>query len=390
MTWRECCIMEERIRFVIRALEGDSVAGLCREFGISRKTGYKFLNRYQEFGIEALRDESRKPLRNANRLAPSIEDMILSLKSEKPDWGARKLRERFIRKYPDLQPPAKSTIHAVLARNGQVRKKRGRPRYHATGTLLSQPVNPNDIWATDFKGQFRLGNGKYCYPLTVTDLASRFILGCEALESVQENPVFPIFEEIFQERGLPAAIRTDNGVPFSAPGGLFGLSKLSVWWLTLGIRLERIAPGNPQQNGCHERMHRTLKAGTTKPVATNILQQQEKFDSFVAEFNNERPHEALDMKYPAERYQSSTREYREPEIPDYPFHDRVVQVYSCGCLVLQKKKIYVSRALVGQRLGATELEDGVWKLTFLNHDLGFCDLESRKFEHGEDPFAIHV
>lgn len=389
MTWRKCCIMEERMRFVIRALEGDSVSSLCREFGISRKTGYKFLKRYQDFGIEALRDESRKPLRNANKLSVSIEEVILSLKEEKPDWGARKLRERLIRKYPDIQPPAKSTVHAVLARNGKV-KQRGRPRYHASGTLLKQPVNPNDIWATDFKGQFRLGNGRYCYPLTVSDLASRYILACESLESVQENPTFPIFEEVFQKHGLPFAIRTDNGVPFASPGGLFGLSKLSVWWLTLGIRLERIAPGNPQQNGCHERMHRTLKAATTKPAATNTLQQQEKFDSFIEEFNNERPHEALNMKYPAECYSPSTRLYKEPTSYAYPFHDFSVKVHSCGSILLCGKRIYVSCALSGQTLGVSELEDEVWKLSFLEHDLGFCDLDSKKFEPGSDPFAILV
>ena len=388
MGWRECCVMEERIRFVIQVLEGDSVASLCREYGISRKTGYKFLKRYKEFGIEALRDQNRRPLRNANKLSHSIEELILSLKTEKPDWGARKLRERFIRKYPDLKIPAKSTVHAVLARNGKV-GKRGRPRYHASGTLLKHPVNPNDTWGADFKGQFRLGNGRYCYPLTVTDLASRYILACEAFESVQEKQVFPIFEEIFQERGLPFAIRTDNGVPFATPG-LFGLSKLSVWWLTLGIRLERIAPGNPQQNGCHERMHRTLKASATKPIAQNTLQQQERFDSFIEEFNNERPHEALDMKYPVERYVRSTRPYRAPDPLTYPFHDFTVKVQDSGCVSFHGIKIYVSCALVGQTLGVSELEDDIWKVSFLEHDLGFFGLESRKFEQGGNPFAIYV
>lgn len=389
MGWRECCVMEERIRFVIRALDGGSVTSLCHEFGISRKTGYKFLKRYQDFGIEALRDESRIPLRNANKISLSVEELILGLKVEKPDWGARKLRERFIRKYPDIRTPAKSTVHAVLQRNGKV-GKRGRKRYHASGTLLSQPVNPNDIWATDFKGQFRLGNGKYCYPLTISDLASRYILACEAFESVRENQVFPVFEEIFKERGLPQAIRTDNGVPFASPQGLFGLSKLSVWWLTLGIRLERIAPGNPQQNGCHERMHRTLKASVKKPIALNSLQQQERFDSFVEEFNNERPHEALDMEYPAERYSPSIKPYKVPATFTYPFHDLTINVHDCGNASLCGRRIYISRALAGQTLGVSELEDGIWKVSFLDYDLGFCDLDSKKFEHGTDPFAIYV
>jgi len=381
--------MDERIRFVARVLEGESVSGLCREFGISRKTGHKFINRYEEFGLEALRDESRRPLRNANRVSDAIEKTLLEIKAQKPDWGARKIREIFIRRHPDVKPPAKSTVHAVLERNGRV-KKRGRARYKASGTELSTPVNPNDLWAADFKGQFQLGNQRHCYPLTLSDVASRYVLACESLESVQAKHVFAIFEGVFKDKGLPLAIRTDNGVPFATPGGLFGLSKLSVWWLSLGIKVERIKPGNPQQNGCHERMHRTLKMSATKPAAQNFLQQQEKFDRFVEEFNNERPHEALNMKFPTECYVPSKRSYQEPFPLEYPYHDFTTKVHGCGCITLKKNRIYVSRALEDQNVGITENEDGIWSLSFMNYQLGFFDFDSRKFEPADNPFAIYV
>ncbi len=381
--------MDERLCFVARVLEGESVSALCREFGISRKTGHKFINRYEQFGLEALRDESRTPLRNANKLPLKIETLLLEIKGEKPQWGARKIREIFIRRFPEIAPPAKSTVHAVLQRNGKV-AKRGRARQHATGTLLSTPQKPNDLWAADFKGQFRLGNNRYCYPLTLSDIASRYLLACEALESVKEKHLFSIFEHVFNERGLPTAIRTDNGVPFASPRGLFGLSRLSVWWLTLGIAIERIEPGNPQQNGCHERMHRTLKAGTTKPAGENLLQQQEKFDCFSQEFNTERPHEALGMKFPAECYVSSERKFRGPLPIEYPLDDVTLRVNGDGCITMQSKRVYVSTVLEGQPLGATEQEDGIWKLRFLNYNFGFFDLESRKFEQADNPFAIKL
>ncbi|MER9927552.1 integrase core domain-containing protein, partial [Mesorhizobium sp. M0048] len=219
-------------------------------------------------------------------------------KRDKPHWGARKIRELLIRKLAgDVRIPAKSTVHAVLDRHGLVSQARKRNRANkAMGTPLSQAAVPNDLWCADFKGEFKLGNGRYCYPLTVTDQASRYLLLAEALEATREAPVIEAFVRLFRERGLPLAIRSDNGVPFASPNGLYNLSKLSVWWLRLGIAIERIKPGNPQQNGRHERMHRTLKQETTRPPGMNALQQQARFDAFISEFNEERPHEALAMK----------------------------------------------------------------------------------------------
>jgi len=249
MPWKECSVMDERLRFVVKLLEGESMSYVCRELGISRKTGYKIFAfaRYKQSGSEALSDRSRRPVRYANQLPPQIEALIVALKRNKPHWGARKIRELLVRRLDqDLRIPAKSTIHAVLHRHGLV-KGIGRPHPRASGTALSSGAAPNDLWCADFKGEFKLGNGHYCYPLTVTDHASRFLLLCEARESTREDTAITAFEQLFLERGLPAAIRSDNGVPFASPNALFNLSKLSVWWLRLGIAIERIQPGHPQR-----------------------------------------------------------------------------------------------------------------------------------------------
>ena len=221
MPWKECSVMEERLRFVARLLEGESMSEVCRSFGISRKTGYKIFNRYKEEGVHALCDRSRRPVRYANQLPEPMERLIVETKRAKPHWGARKIRELLVRRLAgDARIPAKSTVHAVLDRHGLVKRARRR-RNRAEGTPLSQAVIPNDLWCTDFKGEFKTGNGRYCYPLTVTDQASRMILACEALESTKEAPVIEAFVRLFRDRGLPAAIRSDNGLPFASPNGLY-------------------------------------------------------------------------------------------------------------------------------------------------------------------------
>lgn len=261
MTWKESNIMDERIKFIGRMLEGEKMTVLCREFGISRKTGYKIWERYKECGLEGLQDRSRRPYRHANQLPFQVERTILQIKQDYPSWGAPKIREKLVRQYPVIQPPAHSTIHATLDRHGLVKKHKLR-RHKCQGTDLSDAKRPNQLWCTDYKGEFMLGNKRYCYPLTITDYCSRYLLACESLESTKEKFAFTTFERVFKEYGLPDAIRSDNGVPFCSANALFGLSKLSVWWLRLGIAIERIKPGNPQQNGRHERMHLTLKKGS--------------------------------------------------------------------------------------------------------------------------------
>jgi transposase InsO family protein len=382
--------MDERLRFVSRLVEGESMSDVCREFGISRTTGYKIFERYKEDGPVALCDRSRRPIRYANQLPEQIEKLVVSCKREKPHWGARKIRELLLRRLPgDVRVPAISTIHAVLDRHGLVKHDKRR-RNKATGTPLSPGLTPNQLWCVDFKGEFKLGNGKYCYPLTVTDHASRYLLLCEAMEATKEDPAITAFERLFRARGLPAAIRSDNGVPFASPNGLYNLSKLSVWWLRLGIDIERIKPGKPTQNGRHERMHLTLKQETTRPPGANFLQQQEHFDAFVEEFNTERPHEALAMKCPAQLYATSPRPYTGlPEI-EYPFHDREIVVTCCGRICMHRKKINVSTVLAGQKLGIREVDDGIWLVSFLTYDLGYIDLEQRTLQTLDNPFGPRV
>src|SRR6266705_6867776 len=234
--------MDERLKFVARLLDGENLAGLCRGFGISRNPGYKILTRYNDSGLEGLTDRSRRPYRHANQLPFQIEKLIVRPKQDKPTWGAPKIRERLARLYPDVHCPAISTVHAVLDRHGLVKRRMGR-RNRAKGTALSLPGQPNDLWCADYKGEFMLADRRYCYPLTISDFATPYLLSCEALSTTKETYAFTVFEAVFREFGLPKAIRTDNGVPFASPHALFGLSKLSVWWLRLGIAIDRITPG---------------------------------------------------------------------------------------------------------------------------------------------------
>jgi putative transposase len=309
--------MDERLKFVARLLDGGKMAVLCREFEISRKTGYKIYSRYKDCGVEGLTDRSRRPYRHARQLPFQIEKAIVQLKQEYPSRGAPKIRERLHRKYSEMQCPAISTVHAILDCNGLVKRRRRRV-YKPEGTALSRPYYPNDLWCADYKGEFMLADRRYCYPLTITDFASRYLISCEGLSSTLAMYAFTVFERVFKEFGLPRAIRTDNGSPFASANSLFGLTKLSVWWLRLGIDIERIKPGHPQQNGRHERMHLTLKKEATKPAAKNFLQQQARFDQFISVFNEQRPHQGLNMRYPAEVYSRSPRPYNGLPVLDYP------------------------------------------------------------------------
>ena len=390
MPWRESCKMYERMKFITRLQDGEKMSHLCAEFGISRQTGHKFLNRYKKEGFDGLKDKRRVPLRKAHAIAPSIERAILKLKENKLHWGAAKIRELYIRKYPDIKPPAKSTFHVIFERHGLVKKRKRRGNgFKATGTWLSIPKEPNDLWCADFKGEFLLSGRsprRYCYPLTISDSVSRYLFSCEALESVKIDTSFSVFERVFREYGLPLAIRTDNGVPFSSALGLFGLSTLSVWWLRLGIKIERIRPGHPEENGRHERVHRTIKKETTKPPGANFLQQQEKFEDFISEYNKERPHEGLKMKTPTEVYKASNREYRGlPEL-EYPFHEQEKRITARGDIVLSKnRRVFISIVLANQPVGLTEVDDGIWKVTFMDYDIGCFDEDSYKFVPLDNP-----
>lgn len=388
MPWKVTDKMESRKKFVLRVLGGDKLIDVCREFGITRKTGHKFLKRYKELGESGLADQSRRPIVCANELDELTISFLLKFKKEKPTWGAPKLREIFIQRCPNYRVPAISTIHSLLDRNGLVKHGRNKSIYRATGTYLSNPKNPNDLWCTDFKGQFKMRDESYCYPLTITDQVSRLLIAVEGMECIQEDAVMGVFREVFKEHGMPEGIRSDNGVPFASQS-IWGLSKLSIWWLRLGIKLERIKPGNPQQNGRHERMHRTLKLSTTKPAGKNILAQQEIFNHFIEEYNTERPHEALAMKTPMQVHKKSIRKYSSIlEEPGYESADLRARVSLCGSINMpNRKRVWIGMPFAGQTLGIEKVEDQLWRVDFMDYELGYFDEDSWKLAPSTNPFG---
>ena len=380
MPWKERSVVEERFAFVRRLEAGESMSELCREFSISRKTGYKIYRRFKEEGPEGLGDESRRPHISPHKTSPEVEALIVEAKRKRPSWGSKKLEKSLDRQHPGISFPSRCTIEEILRRNGLVFPRRRRKLIPQYPNHLAESRAPNDVWCADFKGQFRMGNAKYCYPLTVSDFHTRYLLGCEAMESTQSESAKEGFEWIFREYGLPTRLRTDNGVPFSSRS-VQGLSSLSVWWMRLGIQVERIEPGKPQQNGRHERMHRTLKEDIRPRLSKNLLAQQEQLDRFREDFNERRPHEALKMKCPADIYKPSLKRYpdRLPE-PSYPHHDLVRQVYATGSVSFRDgKSFFISAALADQTIAFEEEEDGLWRINFMDLDLGFLDDQTMKF-----------
>lgn len=365
MSWSETDPMSERHRFIEAYLDGGyTMTELCDLHGISRKTGYKFVERFWTEGLAGLNDRSRAPHHSPQRIEEEIQMSLISARRAHPTWGPRKLLAWLERKHPKVNFPAASTIGDVLSREGLVKSRRRGNRRHVERRNVVAVNSPNELWNADFKGQFRLGDGTYCYPLTVSDTLSRYLLGCRALGSTSEPGARQQFERLFRKYGLPWAIRTDNGPPFSSPG-LAGLSRLSVWWIKLEIEPVLIMPGRPEQNGAHERMHRTLKAETTRPVAKDALAQQRRFDRFRTEYNEDRPHESLGNVFPAERYRASERSYpnREPELA-YPAHFEIRRVSVNGYIKWKDRPVFLSNALSGEHVGLHETEDGIWSIHF--------------------------
>ncbi|MNL09014.1 Integrase core domain protein [compost metagenome] len=387
MPWKECDKVSERLKFIGRLLSGEKMTDVCLELGISRVTGYKIWNRYKQEGLKAMNDRSSRPWRLANQTPASIERAIVEIKRKYPTWGAPKILAILEKQDKGVKLPARSTVHAILDRHGLVKRRRKNRLYKSKGTSLITVDSPNQLWCADFKGHFKMGNSNYCYPLTITDQHSRYLISCEALESAKEKNAVETFKRVFEEYGMPNVIRTDNGVPFAARS-LFGLSKLSILWLRLGIDIERIEPGHPEQNGRHERMHKTLKEEVTRPPGRNLLQQQEMLDHFRIVFNNERPHEALQMKCPAEVYQPSSKAY--PKILEeynYSKFDFTKRVTKCGTIKLQGgRKIFISEIFGGQDVGIREIEDGIWSVTFMDFELGYFSSDSTLFNPGINPF----
>ncbi|HSD52138.1 MAG TPA: IS481 family transposase [Candidatus Methylomirabilis sp.] len=341
-----------------------SMTELCELYGVSRKTGYKWLDRYLRDGPAGLEERSRRPGSSPHQTPQHVVTALIEARQRHPSWGAKKLLSLLAVRHPRWPWPGRSTVCDILNRHGLVPKRRARRHIGHPGKPTSLILAPNDVWSADFKGQFKTGDGHYCYPLTVADGYSRYLLGCQALSSTSVQEANPVFTHLFQEFGLPKRTRTDNGVPF-ATNTLARLSQLSAWWVRLGILPEFIEPGHPQQNGRHERMHRTLKAETTRPPAATLPAQQRKFNRFRAEFNAERPHEALDLHPPASRYAPSPRPMpaRLPPL-EYPDRFEVRYVSANGGIRWNRRWVNVSITCVGEYVGLEEIDDGVWNVYF--------------------------
>lgn len=366
--------MEERARFIDDYHLGlYTMTDLSMRYAVSRKTGYKWVTRYDAGGRPALQDRSRAPHHCPHKISEPIAQLLLRARRQHPDWGPEKLLQWLAPRHAGITWPAISTAGDLLARHGLVKKRRRRRPPHHPGVVPPVTTGPNDLWAADFKGHFRTGDRRYCYPLTVTDQHTRYLLGCQGLLSTRGVGVRPIFDRLFREYGLPRAIRTDNGVPFASTS-LHGLTPLNVWWLRLGIQHQRILPAHPQQNGAHERMHKTLKRGAIRPPRATLAAQQRAFNRFRQEYNHERPHQFLRGRTPGALYRPSARAYTGllPALA-YPRHFVVKRVTNAGTIRFKTRLLYLSTALRQHRIGLEEVDDGIWSLYFCHVLLGRID-----------------
>lgn len=379
MPWKETTVLDDRLQFIAMYLDQVlSMADLCRAFGVSRKTGYKFVQRYKTYGPDGLYDLSHAPHYHPNAVPEDLQERILACKAAHPTWGPRKLRAVLNRDIPDIVWPVASTIGTLLQSRGLTISRKRRFRANPSSTL-TQPGEPNDVWCADFKGHFALGNGQRCYPLTITDAYSRTLFRCQALARTDTETVKPIWVAAFREYGLPKVIRTDNGAPFASVG-LAGLSQLSIWWIKLGIHPERIKPGHPEQNGQHERMHLTLKTDATNPPQADMRAQQRAFDRFRREYNTVRPHEALGQITPDSVYTPSPRTYplRLREV-QYPDGVQVRHVRTDGRIRWRGAMIFVSETLIGQHVGLDQIDDRYCALYFGSMPLAVLDNHARSW-----------
>lgn len=374
MPWQETLLMDQRVQFIADyQREVFDLADLARRYGISRKTAYKWIDRYEADGPPGLLDRSRRPACCPHATPTPISEALLELRRRHPTWGAKKLVKVLSKRQPTWDLPARSTICDLLDRAGLITPKRRHTTPGHPGRPLTPMTAPNGTWTADFKGQFKTRNGVYCYPLTIVDGFSRYLLACQGLLSTAVAPARPTFLRLFREYGLPEMIRTDNGVPF-ATTALGRLSTLSVWWIRLGIRPELIEPASPQQNGRHERMHRTLKAEATRPPSANLQAQQVRFNRFRQEYNDERPHEALNQETPASLYFPSPRELPNRLAPiEYPGHFEVRLVSRNSGIRWKKHWVCVTHTLAGEYVGLEEVDDGLWDVYFGPVKLGRMD-----------------
>jgi len=376
MPWMKVMPMDAKIIFIsdiIRLRADLGFSEICRRHGISRKTGYKWVRRYQALKEEGLKDQSSRPRHSPRKVPYTMEKEIVEVRKKHKSWGARKVHIILKNKHPEWEIPSAQTIHKILKGADLVAPRRMRQRVPVDPGPLKDAREPNDLWTADFKGQFKTWDGAYCYPLTVMDQSTRYLIGCKGLPGTRLNETRKAFERLFQEYGLPNRFRSDNGVPFASKSA-GGLSKLSVWWLRLGIMPERIEPGKPQQNGHHERMHRTLKQEATKPPSGTMALQQRRFDKFREYYNTVRPHEGLNMNTPGSLYCPSNRPYpkRLPEM-SYPGHFREAFVNHNGCIYLNNRFYYMGYLLRGELVGLNEIDDGLWEAYFGKLRLGKVD-----------------
>lgn len=365
MPWRETCVMEERMAFVVEWQRGDiTMAELCRRFGVSRKTGYQLIERFLAEGVDGLKDRSRAPLHHPNGVPDDLVRAVVSLRQRHPSWGPKKIRARLMRDEPAMCWPAQSTIGVILDRQGLVVHRR-RPRHRAVPSALSLCSAANDVWGIDFKGWFRTGDGRRCDPLSLSDLHSRYVLRLQAVERCDEATIWPLLDAAFREYGLPWRMRSDNGPPFASTS-LGGVSRLAVKLIKVGIEPERIAPGKPQQNGRHERLHLTIHQETANPPAANRRAQQRRFETFRRMFNEERPHEALGQDVPAAHYRPALRAYTgQLRSPDYPADTDVRRVRHGGEIKWQGKLVFLTQVLAGEPVAITHTDvDGRWLISY--------------------------
>ena len=381
MPFREVCVEELREQMVLEALAGRRTkAEIATQFSVTRKTVYKWMERYQAHGREGLRDLSRIPHHLARAIAEPVAAELLRLRLEQPLEGPLKLQANLKQLHPQWEIPAPSTIGELLKRHGLVKSRQRRRQWPHPLVDLTPARAPNEVWATDFKGWFRTGDGQRCDPLTITDLCSRYLLRCQRAQAQDSSSCAPIFEATFKEYGMPAVIRSDNGVPF-ASSGIGGLTRMSVKWVKAGIQLERIEPGHPEQNGSHERMHQTLKAHTSKPPAATLAEQQQRFDRFRDYFNNARPHQGLEQTAPAQHYRPSARQWpAHLEDPWYDANHEVRRVRSNGEIKWHGEKIFIGESLIGELLGILQTYWGDWLVYFADLPLTLIDYRALKLK----------
>jgi transposase InsO family protein len=377
MPWNHSDAVTERLRFVALVKEGSyQMKELCERFGVSRQAGYDTLNRYNEKGVDGLKDGSHVPHTCPHRITQEMREVLLAAKRAHPDWGPRKILDWLHRRKPEMALPAASTVGDLYSREKLVKSRPRTRNWRHPGRSPVRVGEPNDLWTMDFKGDFRMGNGQRCYPLTIADAHTRFLLVCHGLGSTAHVGALAGVDRAFREYGLPRTIRTDNGGPFSTPA-IAGLSRLNIWWIQLGIAHDRIARGRPDQNGSHERMHLTLKKGSAFPPAAEMDAQQVRFDGFREEFNSERPHEALGGETPGSLYVRSPREVPETlSEPVYAGHCEIRRVRANGVLYFKDRQIFLSELLSGHDIALEEIADGIWSIYFYTILLARLDVRT--------------